>query len=114
MQSVESLIAGLPYKHQPAVQQLRALILKADPGIVETVKWGTPVYSRGRNLLTIAPQADHVNLQLWDGAALAEKHKCIKGNGESMRHVKIPYEGKVNYERIGRVICDALKRTPTQ
>jgi hypothetical protein len=110
MQTVESVIAALPYKHQTAVQTLRSMILKADPGLVESVKWGTPVYSRGRNLISIAPQPEHINLQFWEGATLASRHACIEGDGPTMRHVRVPYEGKTDYDKIAVVIQDAVRR----
>jgi hypothetical protein len=110
MQTVESVIAGLPYKHQPAVQRLRSMILKADPGVVETVKWGTPVYSRGRNLISIVPTEVHIELKLWEGGALARKHKCIEGKGKGMRHITIPYEGACDFEAIESVISAIIKK----
>lgn len=109
MQTVDNLIGGLPYKHQPAVQRLRSMILKADPGVVETVKWGTPVYSRGRNLISIVPGAENVQLKLWEGGVLARKHKCIEGKGPGMRHITIPYEGECNFDAIASVITAIIK-----
>lgn len=111
MQTVDNLIAGLPYKHQPAVQRLRSMILKADPGVVETVKWGTPVYSRGRNLISIVPNPESIMLKLWEGGLIARKHKCIEGKGKGMRHITIPYDGECDFVAIGSVI-DAIIKKP--
>ncbi len=110
MQTVESVIAGLPYKHQPAVQRLRLMILKADPGVVETVKWGTPVYSRGRNLISIVPNAESIELKLWEGGVLARRFKCIEGKGKGMRHITVPYEGECDFDAIGNVITAIIKK----
>ena len=109
MQTVDNLIAGLPYKHQPAVQRLRSMILKADPGVVETVKWGTPVYSRGRNLISIVPNEEHVQLKLWEGGLLARRFKCIEGKGKGMRHITVPYQGDFDFETIAGVITAIIK-----
>lgn len=110
MQTVDNLIAGLPYKHQPAVQRLRLMILKADPGVVESVKWGTPVYSRGRNLISIVPNEVNIELKLWEGGLLARKHKCIEGKGKGMRHITVPYEGATNLDAIASVITAIIKK----
>ena len=109
MQTVDNLIAGLPYKHPPAVQRLRSLILKADPGVVETVKWGTPVYSRGRNLISIVPNAEHVQLKLWEGGLLARRFKCIEGQGKGMRHITVPYQDNFDFDPIASVITAIIK-----
>lgn len=109
MQTVESVIAGLPYKHQPAVQRLRSMILKADPGVVETVKWGTPVYSRGRNLISIVPNPEHVQLKLWEGGLFARRFKCIEGQGKGMRHITVPYQGDFDFDMIANVISAIIK-----
>lgn len=109
MLTAEKLITTLPYEQQATMHKLRELILKVDPNIVETVKWGNPVYSRGRNLLSIVPGKAGVNLQIWDGAALAEKYPCIEGDGAGMRHVRIKYKGRNDFKTITAIIGDVLK-----
>lgn len=108
MLSAEKLIQTLPYEQQATMHKLRELILKADPTIVETVKWGNPVYSRGRNLLSIVPHDKHANLQIWDGTALCGKYALIEGDGQNMRHVKVKYKGRNDFKTIASIITDAL------
>lgn len=108
MVSAEKMIQGLPYEQQATMYKLRELILKVDPKIVETVKWGSPVYSRGRNLLSIVPHDKHVNLQIWDGAALCEKFPLIEGDGQNMRHVKVKYKGRNDFKTIEAIIGAVL------
>jgi hypothetical protein len=113
MVNVERYIQGLPYEQQAAMYKLRELILKAEPAIVETMKWDTPVYSRGKNLLTLAPQKTHVLLKFWDGAALEEKFPTLiadaKCEATDMRYLKVSYKGRPNYKMITALITDALK-----
>jgi hypothetical protein len=108
MLSAEKMIQGLPYEQQATMYKLRELILKVDPKIVETVKWGSPVYSRGRNLLSIVPHDKHVDLQIWDGAALCEKYPLIEGDGQNMRHVKVKYKGRNDFKTIEAIIGAVL------
>lgn len=110
MLSAEKMIQGLPYEQQAVMYKLRELILKVDPKIVETVKWGSPVYSRGRNLLSIVPQEKHVHLQIWDGAALCDRFPLIEADGQSqnMRHVKVKYKGRNDFKTIEAIIGAVL------
>lgn len=57
--------------------RMRALILEADPGVVETVKWrkpsnpnGVPVWEKGGILCTGETYKDYVKLTFMKGAAL--------------------------------------------
>jgi len=113
MLTVEKFIQGLPYEQQAAMYKLRELVLKAEPAIVETVKWNTPVYSRGKNLVSLVPQKTHVMIQFWGGAALAEKFPALlqdpKCEATDMRHLKVSYRGRPNYKMIAAVLTDALK-----
>jgi hypothetical protein len=109
MLTAEKLIQSLPYERQAMMHKLREVILAIDPTIVETVKWGSPVYSRGRNLLSIVPHEKHVDLQIWDGVALCGKFPIIEGEGQSMRHVKVRYKGRNDFKTIGAIIGEVLR-----
>lgn len=53
--------------------RMRALILAADPGVVEELKWmGTPVWSHDGILCTGESYKAHVKLTFAKGAALAD------------------------------------------
>jgi hypothetical protein len=114
MQTVEKLIQGLPYEQQATLYKLRELVLKAEPAIVETVKWNTPVYSRGKNLVSLVPQKTHCLVQLWDGAALAERFPALlpdpKCEATDMRHLKVSYKGRTNFKMVAAVLTEALKQ----
>ena len=109
MLTAEKLIQTLPYEQQAMMHKIREMVIAADPAIVETVKWGNPVYSRGRNLLSIVPQEKYVCLQIWDGVALCEKFPVIEGDGQKMRHVKVKYKGRNDFKTIGAIISAVLK-----
>lgn len=109
MLTAEKLIQTLPYEQQAMMHKLREMVIAADPAIVETVKWGNPVYSRGRNLLSIVPETKHISLQIWDGVALCEKFPLIEGDGQKMRHVRVKYKGRNDLKTIAAIISAVLK-----
>jgi hypothetical protein len=72
-------VDGLSDWRATTLDRVRALIAKADPAIVETVKWrkpsnpdGVPVWERGGILCTGETYKDKVKLTFAKGAALAD------------------------------------------
>lgn len=54
--------------------QVRQLILETDPGITEEWKWETPVWSHKGNVMAFGVFKDHIKLNFFKGAALADPH----------------------------------------
>jgi len=88
-QAVDDYIARLPAPQQEIAVALRALIRKAAPKLVETVKWGHPCYVGGEKVCSIVAYTDHVNLAFFRGADLADPEGLLEGTGKEMRHVKL-------------------------
>lgn len=68
-----------------------------------TVKlaWGFPCWSGNERVFSVIGQADRCNLQLWQGARLADDYlDRIEGAGKSLRHVKVYSLDEVNDELI--------------
>jgi len=69
--------------------RLRALVREVAPRLEESVKWGKPVYGVGsKNLFSLVPHSRYVNLQIFNGAGLADPHGLLEGTGKGLRHVK--------------------------
>jgi hypothetical protein len=56
----------------PLLTRLRRLISAAGPNLVEEWKWSTPVWSGRANVLALGAFQDHVKLNFFKGAALAD------------------------------------------
>jgi hypothetical protein len=54
--------------------RLRTLILAADPKLQEEWKWETPVWSHKGNVVAVAAFQDHVKINFFKGATLADPH----------------------------------------
>ena len=54
------------------VARLRKLILEADPNLTEEWKWDTPVWSHKGNVVAAGVFKDHVKLNFFKGASLAD------------------------------------------
>jgi hypothetical protein len=71
-------------------EALRALILAEAPGLEVSIKWGNLVFSHRRaHALAIVVNKDHVNLQVFNGRALAPQFPLLEGTGKGLRHVRL-------------------------
>jgi hypothetical protein len=57
--------------------RLRKLIREAAPELVEGWKWNTPVWSHGGNVVAVSAFKDHVKVNLFKGASLADPHGLL-------------------------------------
>jgi hypothetical protein len=69
---VDEYIRTLPDWQRGICQRIRDLIHEADPGITETWKWDTPVFTHGGNVCAVGAFRDHVKVNFFKGAALPD------------------------------------------
>jgi hypothetical protein len=69
---IDDYVAALTDWRRATVSGLRTLIHRADPAITEDWKWATPVFSHGRPVCAIGTFKDHVKVNFFDGASLAD------------------------------------------
>ena len=105
---VESWFSG----HDPALSRicdaLRAVILDADPGLRESIKWGNPTYEKKGKVCYLAAGKGYVSLGFFDGASLTDPTGRIEGTGKRMRHLKVRAMGEIDRERFGAWIKEAV------
>jgi hypothetical protein len=71
-QHITAYIAELADWRGEILARLRQLILEAAPDLAEEWKWDTPVWSQKGNIVAIAAFKDHVKLNFFKGASLAD------------------------------------------
>jgi hypothetical protein len=71
-QHIDNYIKGLRDWRGDMVARLRKLILEADPDLAEEWKWDTPVWSSKGNVVAVGVFKDHVKLNFFKGASLAD------------------------------------------
>ena len=69
---ITSHIDSLADWRGPLLTRLRRLIGAAGPGLVEDWKWSTPVWSGRGNVVAVGAFQDHVKINFFKGAALAD------------------------------------------
>jgi hypothetical protein len=71
---IDKQIADLPDWRGSLLARLRQLIHEVDPAITEEWKWSTAVWSHKGSVCAAAPFKDHVKLNFFKGASLADPH----------------------------------------
>ena len=83
-------------------RRLRKIILETFPGISEELKWGVPVYGRGRYY--IGALKEHVNLGFSINGLPKKDIGNFEGRGSTMRHIKIRSVKDIDRERVVRLL----------
>ncbi len=88
--------------HQKAIAvALEDKIKSHWPHLTVKLAWGFPCWSGNERVFSVMGQTDRCNLQLWQGAQLADDYlDRIEGSGKALRHVKVYDTDQVNDELI--------------
>lgn len=80
---ITKYINGLTDWRGKQLAQLRKLILQASPELVEEWKWSTPVWASNGNVVAAGAFADHVKLNFFKGASLADPNQLFNAGLEA-------------------------------
>jgi hypothetical protein len=82
-QRITDYIAGFDDWRGSMLARLRQLVLEAAPEISEEWKWDTPVWSHKGNVVAGGVFKDHVKLNFFKGALLADPHGLFNAGLEA-------------------------------
>jgi hypothetical protein len=71
-EQIDAYVASLEGWQREIVARLRRLVHEAIPDVVEEWKWSTPVFSRGGQVCAIGVFKDHVKVNVFKGASVAD------------------------------------------
>lgn len=107
--TVRAYFEGLDPHQNALATALEDTIKKHWPHLTVKLAWGFPCWSGNERIFSVIAHADRCNLQLWQGARLADDYlDRIEGTGKSLRHVKVYGPDDVNDELI-----DIMERAVT-
>jgi hypothetical protein len=89
---IQQWIAKLSPNKQELILSLRDVLLHADTGLTERIKWNNLTILRGKqNILFMYTfnTVEYVNVGFFDAVKLPDPKGLFEGTGESMRHVKV-------------------------
>ena len=110
-QDIDKQIADLADWRGEMYVKLRKLIHDAVPEIKEEFKWGTGVFAYNGNVCAVGIFKDHVKLNFFQGAALADPHKLFNSGLEAKKTRSIDwYENdQINEDALKELIQSAVK-----
>lgn len=82
-QKIDKLVKDLPGWQGKSLARLRKLILQAAPDLTEEWKWETPVWSLKGNVVAFGVFKDHVKLNFFKGASLADPYGLFNAGLEA-------------------------------
>ena len=90
--------------------KLRKIVKENSPSVKESIKWAQPVYENDDGpFCFMRAHKNHINIGFWRGAIMDDPHHLLEGDGVKMRHIKITRETKIDDEKIGGFIQQAIK-----
>jgi len=105
---VDAYIEKQKQPQKEIASRIWKLILKTFPGISEEMKWGVPVYGGGKYY--IGALKDSVNLGLSINGLSKKDVEKFKGQGSTMRHIKIRSLKDIDEMAITRLLKTVKKR----
>lgn len=107
---IDQRIAALDDWRGDTLARMRALILAADPQIVEEWKWETPVWSRGGIVCTGEAYKKVVKLTFAKGASVPDPKRLFNSSleGNVRRAIDIPEGQKVDASAFKALIKAAV------
>ena len=82
-QHIDNHIKELTDWRGTLLARVRKLVLNADPNLMEEWKWDTPVWSYKGNVVAGGVFKDHVKLNFFKGASLADPHGLFNAGLEA-------------------------------
>ena len=108
---IDARIAGLDDWRGDTLARVRALILEADPGIVEEWKWNVPVWSRDGIICTGESYRKAVKLTFAKGASLEDPAGLFNSSldGNTRRAIDIGEGAKIDAKALQALVRAAVK-----
>lgn len=110
-ENIDKMISELKDWRGEYLTRLRKLIHEADPEIVEEWKWDTAVFTHKGMVCATSAFKEHVKINFFKGALLADPHKLINNGFDSKQHRSIDFrEGeKIKEKALGELIQEAIE-----
>jgi uncharacterized protein YdhG (YjbR/CyaY superfamily) len=102
---IETWFDTLRPEQQDLARALRDAVHASAPELVSAVKWGNLMFTReGTHAVAIVMHRDHANLQVFNGAALAERFPELEGSGRGVRHLRFRCRYPLDEELVREVV----------
>lgn len=98
---VEEYISKQKSPQKEIILKLRKIILSALSVKSQEMKWGVPVFSKGK--IYLVALKDHVNIGFSINGLSKKEMDLFEGKGKTMRHIKVFYLKDIDEKQIIRL-----------
>ena len=106
-------LEGVRENHVELARLLRSLVVDAEPGIDESLKWSSPSFVKDGGLrIYIADQRNYMHLGFYNGAKLTNADGLVEGTGKNMRHIKVRAIGNPPVDSLQVHVAESLALEP--
>lgn len=89
-------------KQMEILEHLRHVVHEAVPGTTEAIKWGFPVFARGKDFAYLRAARNHVTLGFYHCDKIDDPDQKLEGSGNMLRHIKIRKKEDIDVHLITR------------
>jgi hypothetical protein len=109
-QHIDSHIKDLSDWRGKVIARLRRVILDAAPELTEEWKWDTPVWSHKGNVVAAGVFKDHVKLNFFKGASLADPNGLFNAglDAKATRAIDIAEGGEIDEAALKELVRTAV------
>ena len=107
---IDQAIKDLPDWRGKRMAQLRKLIHEASPELTEDWKWDTPVFAHKGSVVAIGAFKEHIKLNFFKGASLADPKKLFNSGLEAKasRSIDLSEDSKIDEAALKDLIRAAV------
>jgi len=113
---IDKHIAGFTDWRGKQMARLRKVINSADPSLKEEWKWDIPIWSSNGNVCAIGAFKDHIKINFFKGASLADPHHLFNGGLEAKasRSIDLSQSDTVDEAALKQLVRAAVARNKTK
>ncbi|TME11253.1 MAG: DUF1801 domain-containing protein [Chloroflexi bacterium] len=113
---IDKHIAGFTDWRGKQMARLRKVINSADPSLKEEWKWDIPLWSSNGNVCAIGAFKDHIKINFFKGASLADPHHLFNGGLEAKasRSIDLSQSDTVDEAALKQLVRAAVARNKTK
>jgi len=113
---IDKHIAGFTDWRGKRMAGLRKVINSADPSLKEEWKWDIPLWSSNGNVCAIGAFKDHIKINFFKGASLADPHHLFNGGLEAKasRSIDLSQSDTVDEAALKELVRAAVARNKSK
>lgn len=84
------------------LEEIRQLIHQTQGEITEEIKWGFPVFAKGKDFAYLRFSKKHITLGFYNVQKIKDPDKLLEGEGNTLKHIKIKTKADIKEKIITR------------